>query len=135
MNFDFFTPGSVGTIKGGMTREELRSTLGGGFRAFKKTQASLASTDAFDDLDLHVYYSPDLLVKGVEFYEGSGFGWAGCEVLGVEISYLEDLALKAGEDLEVSEWGFEIKRLGLRFYVPDVGEKDALVESVYLVLI
>jgi hypothetical protein len=57
---------SVGPIKFRMSREEVRTVLAQPYTAFRKTPFSEELTDAFDTLDIHVYYREGG-VEAVEF--------------------------------------------------------------------
>jgi hypothetical protein len=60
---------SVGPITFGMTRDEVRATLAQPFTAFQKGEGA-ELTDAFDTLDLHVFYR-DGCVDAVEFWDAT----------------------------------------------------------------
>jgi hypothetical protein len=60
---------SVGPITFGMSREEVRNVLAQPFTEFAKVQGA-ELTDAFDTLDLHVYYR-DGAVEAVEFFNAA----------------------------------------------------------------
>jgi len=134
MNFNYFSFGTVGPIKKGMSRVQLRSTLGEGFEEFKKTLSSVNTTDAYDCFGLHVYYDEGDSVKGVEFFTGSSFSWMDKRVLGESVLDVRRIFEESGEVLDFNSSGFNVVRLGLRFYAPDIGEEDAAVEAVYVVL-
>jgi hypothetical protein len=72
---------SVGPIKFGMSRDEVRSVLAQPFTPFQKGEGE-EPTDAFDTLDLHVFYR-DGLMEAVEFWNAANV-WLGGHRLGDE---------------------------------------------------
>lgn len=132
MKFEFLGLGSVGPIKCGMTRDEIRKILGERYDEFKKTEMSKAKTDAFDSLNLHVFYEESGVVKGVEFFGGSEFYLEGERVVGKSLEFVKSLLEGSGAELDFSSSGFIVHKSGLRFYVPDIYENDAIVEAVYV---
>ncbi|MCP1476525.1 hypothetical protein ABIA54_004629 [Pseudomonas sp. EB276 TE3739] len=71
MDFLIAEYGVVGPLNGKLSRGQVRDILGAGFEVFWKTTNSLNTTDAYMQLDLHVYYDERDMVKGVEFFERS----------------------------------------------------------------
>lgn len=67
MDFSIAEYGAVGPLNGTLPRGQVRDILGPGFEVFWKTTGSLNTTDAYIQLDLHVYYDEQNMVKGVEF--------------------------------------------------------------------
>ena len=132
MKFDFFGVGSVGPIKHGMTRDEIRKVLCERYDEFKKTEISTAKTDAFDSLNLHIFYEESGVVKGVEFFGGSEFYLEGERVVDKSLGFVKGLLEVVGAELDFNSSGFFVRKSGLRFYVPDIEEDDAVVEAVYV---
>lgn len=58
---------SVGNIRFGMKREEIRNLFGDRYKEFKKNKYSTNTTDDYGNF--HVFYTSDNLVDAVEIYE------------------------------------------------------------------
>ncbi|MER2103266.1 MAG: hypothetical protein ABS999_15390, partial [Pseudomonas atacamensis] len=82
MDFSIAEYGAVGPLNGKLPRGQVRDILGPGFEVFWKTTDSLNATDAYFQLDLHVYYDARDMVKGVEFFERSTVSWNGHKLVG-----------------------------------------------------
>lgn len=132
MNFELLAFGDIGSIKVGMSRAEIRSTLGGGFEEFLKGPDSVVPTDAYDDFGVHVYYDEHYRVIGAEFLKWSDFSWRGQRLAGEDLQLVQRFFESECEVLTFNSSGFYVNGLGLRLYAPDIGEEDAIVESVYV---
>lgn len=134
MTYDYLTVGAVGPLIVGMPRNDVRSLLGEDFRAFKKTAAALNTIDAYDGHELHVYYDESDTVKGVEFFKGSSFLWKGRALVGETYAEVKECFSREGVDFSVDNYGAYVDKLGMGFYIPDIGDEgdDAIVESLYL---
>jgi hypothetical protein len=132
IDFDLLGPRDLGLIRAGMTRDESRSALESPFDEFLKSPYSAVPTDAYDDLGLHVYFDDALMVVGVEFLKWSQFTWRGQRLAGEEVLVVQQFLTGQGEFLVFNNSGFNVERLGLRFYAPDIGEEDAIVEAVHV---
>ena len=100
--------------------------------SFLKSPDSAIPTDAYDDLGLHVYFDNALMVVGVEFLKWAQFAWRGQRLAGEEVLVVQQFLIEQGEFLVFNNSGFNVARLGLRFYAPETGEEDAIVEAVYV---
>jgi hypothetical protein len=134
MVFSFLGRGDLGLIHAGMSREESRKALGGRFEAFYKAEDSTVPTDAYDDLGVHVYFDERYRVFGVEFLKWSGLVWDNQKLVGEDALVVRQFLAKRGEVLVFNNSGFSVTGVGLRFYVPDFEEGDAIVEAVYVEL-
>lgn len=132
MNFELLAFGDIGSIKVGMSRVEIRSTLGGGFEEFLKGPDSVVPTDAYDDFGVHIYYDEHYRVIGAEFLKWSNFFWKGQRLAGEDLQSVQRFFESEGEVLIFNSSGFYVNSLGLRLYAPDIGEEDAIVEAVYV---
>lgn len=132
MNFELLAFGDLGSIKIGLRRAEVRSTLRGGFEEFLKGPDSVVPTDAYDDFGVHVYYDESYIVVGVEFLKWSNFFWKGQRLAGEDLQLVQQFFENNGEILTFNSSGFYVNSLGLRLYAPDIGEEDAIVETVYV---
>lgn len=59
---------SIGAIKFGMSREELRNLLGNKYTEFRKTKYSKNTTDDYGRF--HVFYTEENKVEAVEIFDG-----------------------------------------------------------------
>lgn len=132
MDFELLAFGDLGSIKNGLSRAEVRSILGGGFDEFLKGPDSVVLTDAYDDFGLHVYYDESYRVFGVEFLKWSDFFWQGQRLAGENLQLLQQFFENNGQVLTFNSSDFYVSSLGLRLYAPDIGEEDAIVETVYV---
>ncbi|MFJ4605620.1 hypothetical protein [Pseudomonas atacamensis] len=132
--FDLSSRGDLGLIHAGMSREESRKALGGRFEAFYKVEDSTVPTDAYDDLGVHVYFDERYRVVGVEFLKWSELVWDNQKLVGENALVVRQFLAKRGEVLVFNNSGFSVTGVGLRFYVPDFEEGDAIVEAVYVEL-
>ncbi|MBD8094833.1 hypothetical protein FEM54_25385 [Pseudomonas edaphica] len=132
--FEFLTPGSVGSLRFGMPREQARAILGKAFETFKKTAESMNTTDAYDVQRLHLYYDETDQLKGVEFFQGSQFSWKGEILVGMTCDDLKK-TLRLHEVAFLSDnAGIDAKALGMSFYIPDIYDEgdNAIVKCLYL---
>lgn len=132
IDFHLLGPGDLGPIRAGMTRDDSRSALESPFDEFLKSPDSAIPTDAYDDLGLHVYFDNALKVAGVEFLKWAQLSWRGQRLAGEEVLVVQQFLTEQGEFLVFDNSGFDVARLGLRFYAPEIGEEDAIVEAVYV---
>jgi hypothetical protein len=135
MKFEF-SEGQIGPLSQGMTRKTVRSVLGGDFIEFRKTEFSECTTDAYDEIGVHVYYASNELIKGVELFPASAtliykslqvFSYK-CTDLCALLNELGVCCLEHGSDLIVID-------SQIRLYVPDKCHDDnARIESAYVSL-
>lgn len=129
MNFSIAEYGAVGPLNGKLSKGQVRDILGPGFEVFWKTADSLNTTDAYFQLDLHVYYDARDMVKGVEFFERSTVSWNGHKLVGETSTDVLALFRRHGIDPVIDDDGFEVGELGMGFYVDD---DDDLITTLYV---
>lgn len=133
MDFSFQVFGAVGPLSGTLSRMQVRSILGRDFEEFKKTAASLNTTDSFVRHDLHVFYDEQDMVKGVEFFDRSGVSWQGHKLVGEKLFPVLSLFRGNGIHPVIDDDGFDVSEFGMSFYVPDIEDgEDALIKSLYM---
>jgi hypothetical protein len=132
MIFTLLGFGDAGSIRTGMTRDESRTALGGGFDEFYKAADAAVPTDAYDDLGAHVYFDEQYQVIGVEFLKWSDLNWRGQRLAGEDALVVQQFLSGQGVALSFNKSGFNVDDLGLRMYAPDIRGEDAIVESVYV---
>ena len=135
MEFEF-SEGRIGPLSRGMTRTTVRSVLGRDFIEFRKTEFSENTTDAYDEIGVHIYYASDELVKGVELFPSSStliykslqvFCYK-CTDICVLLNELGVCYLEQDSDLIVIDGQ-------IRLYVPDKRRDDnARIKSAYVPL-
>ena len=135
MEFEF-SEGRIGPLSQGMTRKTVRSVLGGNFIEFRKTEFSENTTDAYNEIGVHVYYASDDLIKGLELFPASAtLIYKSFHVFCFKSADLFDL-LK-GRGVCCSERGSDLIVIDgrIRLYVPDKCHDDnARIESAYVAL-
>ena len=106
---------SVELFHSSMTRDESRQHAINGYEEFFKTKFSSVATDNFKDMDLHIYYSPDLIIKGIELFHPNQLTYKEIELLGAPKDKIEnDLKLHAinysveHEDIEIPDIGLSL---------------------------
>jgi hypothetical protein len=115
-----------------MSRTEVRRILGSKFREFKKTPASLNSTDDFIELAIHVFYEADNTCKGVEMFPPSNPLLGGEALLARSFRDVAALIQSLDDSVEMNSTGLLSRRLGLSLWAPNVETSvDDPVESVY----
>lgn len=129
MDFSIAEYGAVGPLNGKLSRGQVRDILGPGFEVFWKTTDSLNATDAYIQLDLHVYYDERDMVRGIEFFERSTVSWSGHKLVGETSTDVLALFRRHGIDLVIDDDGFEVGELGMGFYVDD---DDDLITTLYI---
>ncbi|WP_458129248.1 hypothetical protein [Pseudomonas sp. Z2-11] len=132
MSFELLGFGDLGPVHVGMTRDQSRAILGGGFDEFFKTTDSTVPIDAYDDLGVHVYFDEGFTIIGLEFVKWSDLSWRGQRLSGADVLEVQQNLVAQGEILNFNSSGFDVDGLGLRIYAPDIGEEDAVIEAVYV---
>ena len=129
IDFSIAEYGAVGPLNGKLPRAQVHDILGAGFEVFWKTADSLNTTDAYFQLDLHVYYDARDMVKGVEFFERSTVSWSGHKLVGETSTDVLALFRRHGFDPVIDDDGFEVGELGMGFNVDD---DDDFITTLYI---
>ena len=111
---------SVGNIRFGENREEVRKKLGD-FKEFKKSKFSKNTTDDFKNF--HVYYTSDNKVEAVEFFPGSELEFEGKNLFEMKYSDFEF----TDTDTQQDSSGITYKNLGFSVYSPSNEEIESIV--------
>ncbi|MCT8358786.1 hypothetical protein NLA05_21390 [Xanthomonas citri pv. anacardii] len=126
--------GVVGPLRSGMQRAEVRCVLGG-YNEFKKSPFSQNTTDEFLNSGLHVFYSPDELIKGVELFPDVGALFKGDDLFSFKLAGLMKFLDCHGIGYKFGDVGIKIVEVGIRIYSSDMNEScEASIESVYIEL-
>ena len=75
---------SIGVLKFGDSRQEARAKLASEFSTFRKYD-SVVETDAFDELELHLYYDNKDYLEFVEAFEPAEVTFRGVSFLGRDL--------------------------------------------------
>ncbi len=117
-DIDSFT--SIGPIRFGMSRDEVRRAVGAPFRQFEKSVGSGNRADQFHTLLANVHYRGPH--GGCEFVElGGGDARAifhGRDLLGAAYPSVRDWLRTLDPDLEEDGVGLRSRRLGIALYAP-----------------
>lgn len=120
----------VGQIRFGMSIDEVRGSVNSEVRSFMKSPQSQFPTDSFLDSSIHVFYKTPGVCEAVELYSPANPTLNGQEFIGRRFSAVRDWLEVQDDALEI-EYGSVISySLGIALYIPDLGEIDALIESL-----
>jgi hypothetical protein len=126
---------AVGPITRGMTRAEVRSKVHSRFEPFLKGDA-VTTTDAFDDLGVHCYYSTQDLIEYVQCQSTFGSVVLTLDGLSLSGSWTNTLATlrKRGFVIEQPDDESAIAReLGLHFWTMDPSDDQITSVSALFV--
>lgn len=114
----------------GMTRDEARQYANNGYEEFFKTLLSDVATDSFIGMDLHIYYSQDLTIKGIELFSPNQLVYKGTEFLGKSKNTTENNLRLLSINYSIEYGDIEAADIGLSF-----GTNDDQITSAYISLI
>ena len=118
---------SVGGIRFGMSRAELRALFGDEYEVFRKPNFSENTTDDYHRF--HVYYTPEDLVESVMVFYGDGIELTlnGTVIFPVEKAKVEEVmpGITGDEDYPTDYQG----SIG---YGEDAGEEDELFDFILI---
>jgi len=118
---------SVGEIKFGMTREEVRSLLGEPSTIFYKGLNTQSPTDAYDNIGVHIYYHhPSGYCQALEFFEPSQLLLAEKQLFKLSFANLREWLSSQDPELEIDDEGLTCFKYGLGLYAPEWKEDDNL---------
>lgn len=123
----------IGPIQFGMTRDEVRRTLGTRPTPFRKLSQSPLETDAFDDFALHVCYRPPAFCEAVECFGSANVIYNGFRILNRPCSEVRDWIVQLDRGVEIDHAGMKSFSLGIALYAPGVIESPE--EEVQAVLV
>jgi hypothetical protein len=124
----------IGNINLGMSREKIRSILNDcdvKWETFMKTPTSIAATDAFTNLGMHIFYEKSDVCEAIEVFAPAKPILLGKCLLGVKYQELEAWFREIDDTVAVDDYGLTSHKFGVGLYVPDtVKFPDAVVEGV-----
>ena len=110
---------SCGPLEFGMSRTSVRHILGNDFEEFKKTPLSKTTTDAYDSINIHIFYDEHNLLNAIEFWEGSNPILDDVSIFSLPATAILELLKGIDDNLEL---GFDIiisKKYGVSIYSID----------------
>ncbi|MEA5126177.1 hypothetical protein [Xanthomonas floridensis] len=124
--------GAVGPLHVGMRRAEVRYILGGIYEEFKKSPFSENTTDDFPHLKLHVFYSKNDIIKGVELFPAAGIFFKGYNLFALKLNDILIILDKLSVGYEIGDVGIRIPEAGIRVYAPEILDSNvASIEAIY----
>jgi hypothetical protein len=124
---------SVGPIRFGMTRKEVRGLLAQPFTAFQKGEGS-ELTDAFDTLDLHVFYRDDA-VEAVEFWNADNVVLGGHRLGDQSFADMEISLVDFVQPNIVTPTSLQSPAFGVEFTIesPDARDRVGAIKHIIVV--
>jgi hypothetical protein len=124
---------SVGPICFGMARDEVRSILAQPFSVFQKGEGS-EPTDAFDTLDLHVFYREGG-VEAVEFWNAENV-WLGGHRLGDEtFADMEMILVDFVRPNIVTPTSLQSPSFGVEYTIESADERDQVGAIKHIIVV
>ncbi|WLR51926.1 hypothetical protein LC040_03165 [Bacillus tianshenii] len=121
---------SIGPIKLGMPRDEIRSLLNSKVVEFEKSEFDKNTTDAFDELGMHVFYKEDDTCESVEVSEPALAVFDGMNLVGTSFKKAKELLQKYDKGLSIDGNGLISYQLGISLYLEDTDDESLPVEAV-----
>lgn len=115
-----------------MIREEVRILLGD-FKEFKKNQFSRSTADSFAGGGVHVFYSEDGLISGVEIFRGVEATFRSLELFSMGFYDLISALRQAGVGVVLDDVGASLVDVGLGIYAPNYEDDGGcVIDAVYV---
>ena len=108
----------VGPIRFGMTVDEVRRVLGAPDAVFRKSRSASFTTDDFNRLGFHVYYSSGGVCNAVEFFPPGNPVLGGHAFLGKPFSSVRDALLMLDPQATSDHAGTKSLSIGVGVYAP-----------------
>ena len=102
---------SVGPLKFGQSRADVRAALGPDFRVFRKTESE-NETDAYNSIGVHVYYDGAHKVEFIEAFSPAELEFNGIFLLGRHIDEVVGELASLGYDAVHDDVGYNFSQLG-----------------------
>jgi hypothetical protein len=115
----------IGPLKFGMTRDEVRTVLAQPFTPFRKTEDSAELTDAFDTLDLHVYYR-DGGMEAVELWNAANVILAGVRLGDTTFAEMERMLTDPVQPLVVTPTSVRSVAYGVEFGIETADQRETV---------
>jgi hypothetical protein len=126
MRFELVAFTQIGNFYSNLSKGEVRKNAIHGYDEFFKTKESTVATDDFIDLDLHVYYSSESIIKGVELFCPNQLFYRGISLLGVEVKELLTCLQINKIEYNIEFGDIEMPQIGVSLGCHE--DEDSLVE-------
>ncbi len=130
MDFEIKSLVGAGPIQFGMTQQEVRSSLQGPIRSFKRTPSEALPSDHFTDLGIIVYYKVPGIVEAIEFSRPSAPIYFGVRLFEQTVDQVKSLLTSKDSNLEIDSDGFVSRVMGLGFYVIDADPENEIPPQI-----
>lgn len=117
---------SIGELRFGESRDNVRGQLGGTFVTFRKGGGK-SSTDAYNELGLHLYFDANDKLEFVEAFSPAEIYIFGIALLGRDQEKVGELLAVRGYEFVRDDVGLQFNALGLGFTAP-----EGVIEGVAL---
>jgi hypothetical protein len=125
---------SVGEIRFGEFREEVRKLIGSRFEEFRRSASSTNTSDHYVELGCFVYYDTENKVEAVELSKPANAIFDGVDLLDVSIESLMAFMRSHDSKIELESDGFVSNKTGVSAYIPgidvDPDSPDLRAESI-----
>lgn len=111
MSFDIVAGKSVGAIRFGMSRTDVKKMMGNKPKEFTKNTFSKAKTDDFGAY--HAYYDESEMLEAVEFFDECQLVLDGIDLMQLTYKNLLDLMREKDENLQVGDLDFTSFEYGI----------------------
>lgn len=133
MNFSIIPFEGVGTIKFGMTSDQVRAELGSDFKSFKRTPDSVLPCDYYEALGVFIYYKLPSVVEAIEFADPANPELEKTGLLGMSFNEVSNFLAAKDPSLEIQLDSLTSYNLGISVYAPNADEDpNLLIESILL---
>jgi len=108
----------VGSIRFGMTVDQVRTAVGMEPQPFKKTELSVFPTDAFRSLGVHVYYKESGVCKAIEMGYPASPTLNGEKMIGRPFEDLAQWFQERDDSITRDDSGLRSMKMGVSLYAP-----------------
>lgn len=117
MDYDITPHVGVGPLKLGMTRDDVRTTLGSEVTTFGESDGGMP-IDAFNDLGVHAHYRPPGILEAIQLWGPASPTLDGQPLLKRPFREIRDWVRSQDPDVEIEDDGLTSKKLGIASYAP-----------------
>jgi len=133
MEFEIYPYLGVGSIRFGMSPQDVRRVIGEPYSSFLKSPDSLLPTDSFDGEGVHVYYKAPGQVEAIEMAHPSAVVWQGTNLIGQKFEDVRRWIELVDPEAVIDDSGLTSYKLGFGVFAPGSGKDPSLrVESVII---
>jgi hypothetical protein len=124
---------SVGPVAFGMTAEEVRTALNAPYSSFQKSLDSPDQTDAFDTLDLHVYYR-DGRCEAVEFFNAADVQIGGHRIGDETFANMTLIMDDHLSPQKITATSYQSSAYGVEFSIPQASDAE-VVGAISMIIV